>query len=102
MSDLNAVFSHIDQHENQFIDRFVDYLKMPSISAQGIGVEDVANYLNDMLTSLGFECELAPTAGYPVVLAKRQVSDDALTVLLYGHYDVQPPEPLELWHSPPF
>lgn len=102
MSDLNAVFSHIDQHENQFIDRFIDYLKMPSISAQGIGVEKVANYLNDMLTKLGFASELAPTAGYPVVLAKRQGSDDALTVLLYGHYDVQPPEPLELWHSPPF
>ena len=102
MSDLSAVFSHIDQHETQFIDRFIDYLKMPSISAQNIGVEKVADYLHDMLTRLGFDSERAPTAGYPVVLAKRQVDEDALTVLLYGHYDVQPPEPLELWHSPPF
>ncbi|MEM6429566.1 MAG: M20/M25/M40 family metallo-hydrolase [Deinococcota bacterium] len=102
MPDLNAVFTHIDTHETQFINRLLDYLKMPSISAQNIGVEDVAKYLQDMLTKLGFEAELAPTAGHPVVLGKRQVSDDALTVLLYGHYDVQPPDPLELWDSPPF
>jgi acetylornithine deacetylase/succinyl-diaminopimelate desuccinylase-like protein len=102
MPNLSAVFTHINQHETQFIDRLLDYLKMPSISAQNIGVEDVANYLQDMLAKLGFEAELAPTAGHPVVLGKRHVSDDALTVMLYGHYDVQPPDPLELWDSPPF
>ncbi|MEM7738237.1 MAG: M20/M25/M40 family metallo-hydrolase [Deinococcota bacterium] len=102
MPDLSAVFTHIDTHETQFIDRLLDYLKMPSISAQNIGVEEVAKYLQTMLTKLGFEAELAPTAGHPVVLGKRHVRDDALTVMLYGHYDVQPPDPLELWDSPPF
>jgi acetylornithine deacetylase/succinyl-diaminopimelate desuccinylase-like protein len=62
----------------------------------------VADYLLDWLRRLGFQADLVPTAGWPVVVGRRADAPGAPTVLLYGHYDVQPPDPLEAWTSPPF
>jgi acetylornithine deacetylase/succinyl-diaminopimelate desuccinylase-like protein len=106
--DLTAAFTYVDQHRQEFIDRLCEYLRMPSISAHGTGIGEVAQYLVGWLGRLGFEAELLPTAGWPMVLGRRagtQAAPGAAvppTVMLYGHYDVQPPDPLEAWVSPPF
>ena len=99
---LAAVFTHIDQHRDAFINRLLAYVRQPSISAQGIGIREVADLLLAHLQMLGMEAQLLPTAGWPMVLGRRFDAPGAPTVLLYGHYDVQPPDPLEEWLSPPF
>lgn len=101
-SRLEPVFAHIEQNRDSFIERVMDYVRHPSISAHNLGIREVATMLVDHLAGLGFEAEAMPTANHPMVLGKRMVSPDKPTVLLYGHYDVQPPDPLELWESPPF
>lgn len=99
---LTAVFHHIDHHEQTYLDRLIEYLRQPSISAHGQGIAEVGEILLTWLQKLGFAAELKPTAGWPMVLGRR-IEDPALpTVMLYGHYDVQPADPLELWESPPF
>ena len=99
---LDQVFDHIAANEESFIARVMDYVRHPSISAHNIGIREVAAMLVDMLGGLGFEAEAIPTANHPMVLARWERKPGAPTVLLYGHYDVQPPDPLELWVSPPF
>ncbi|MEM7800990.1 MAG: M20/M25/M40 family metallo-hydrolase, partial [Chloroflexota bacterium] len=102
LQQFEAVMAHIDEHEQAYLDRLIEYLQQPSISAHGLGIQEVADILTHWLSDLGFEAEQKQTAGWPMVLGRR-IEDPALpTVMLYGHYDVQPPDPLELWHSPPF
>ncbi len=102
MSDLSAVLAHIDAQRDGFIQRLIQYVSMPSISAHGVGIGEVADFLIARLRELGMEADLMPTAGWPMVLGRRMDAPGAPTVLLYGHYDVQPPDPLEAWISPPF
>ena len=99
---LDAVFAHIDANADSFVSRLMDYVSNPSISAQNIGIREVSMLLVGILKGLGMDAEAVPTSGHPMVLGRRGDDLDKPTVLLYGHYDVQPPEPLELWHSPPF
>ena len=99
---LQAAFDHIDNEQSAFTERLLDYLRMPSISAHGIGMAGVADFLTGFLTDLGLETTAMPTGGWPVIVGKYNKNPDALTVLLYGHYDVQPPDPLDAWTSPPF
>ncbi|MBT0957459.1 M20/M25/M40 family metallo-hydrolase [Alphaproteobacteria bacterium KMM 3653] len=101
-ADLDAVFTHIDKQSDSFVTRLMDYVSNPSISAQNIGIREVSELLVKFLTGLGMEAEAVPTANHPMVLGRRGDDPDKPTVLLYGHYDVQPPEPLDLWDSPPF
>jgi acetylornithine deacetylase/succinyl-diaminopimelate desuccinylase-like protein len=100
--DLSSVFAHIQANRDAFTQRLVDYVRHPSISAQDIGVADVAQLLVRMLDEVGLETRLMPTVGYPIVMGRWDHVPGAPTVLLYGHYDVQPPDPLEEWISPPF
>ena len=100
--DLAPVFAHIDRNADAFVARLIDYVRHPSISAQNIGIAEVAGMLLRMLEGLGMEAELLATRGHPMVLGRGPAVPGAPTVLLYGHYDVQPPEPLEAWTSPPF
>lgn len=83
-----------------------DFLRIPSVSARSEHDADTARaaqWLADALTAVGVSAEIIPTAGHPIVLAEwRKAGPDRPTVLVYGHYDVQPAEPLELWTSPPF
>jgi len=99
---LEQVFAHIEANRDSFIARVMDYVRHPSISAHNIGIREVAALLVQTLQGLGMEAEAVPTKNHPMVLGRRTVSPDKPTVLLYGHYDVQPPDPLELWVSPPF
>ncbi len=99
---LNQVFAHVDAQREQFIRRLLDYVAQPSISAHGIGILEVAQFLQARLTELGFAGRLLETEGWPMVYGRRDDAPGAPTLLLYGHYDVQPPDPLEEWVSPPF
>jgi len=99
---LETTFQQIDQQRQQYIDRLIAYLRQPSISAHGTGIAETANLLLAQLNTLGMDAQLIPTAGWPMVYGKRLDAPGKPTVLLYGHYDVQPPDPLEEWISPPF
>src|SRR3954447_17882006 len=100
--DLARVLAHIDAEREAYVARLIDYVRHPSISAQNVGIAKVAAMLVEMLQKLGFAAETVATAGHPMVLGRREDAAGKPTILLYGHYDVQPPDPLELWHSPPF
>jgi len=100
--DLSDVFAYVDAHQQEFLDRLIAYLRMPSISAHGLGIAEVAQYIADVMNRIGLAARIIPTAGWPMVLAERNDVPGAPTVILYGHYDVQPPDPLEEWFSPPF
>ncbi len=95
----------IDQHIRTNLERSLEELSrlcaQPSIAAQGLGMEQCAELVAGMLETRGFRAEIMPSDGYPVVYAERAGKSDR-TLIFYNHYDVQPPEPLELWKSPPF
>ncbi|TCR64208.1 M20/M25/M40 family metallo-hydrolase [Bosea sp. BK604] len=99
---LTPVFEHIDTNRSAFLDRLIAYLRHPSISAENIGITEVGELLVKMLTEIGLETSLMPTEGHPMVVARWEKAPGKPTVLLYGHYDVQPPDPLDKWLSPPF
>lgn len=99
---LDRVFAHIAANEAGFLDRLMAYVRHPSISAQNIGIAEVAQMVLGMLERLGMQAQAIPTAGHPMILGRWDKAPGRPTVLLYGHYDVQPPEPLEAWLSPPF
>jgi len=100
--ELADIFSHIDGRRANYVDRLMDYVRHPSISAHDVGIREVAGLLIDLLTQIGLEAQLVPTAGHPMVLARWDHAPGRPTVLLYGHYDVQPPDPLAAWTTPPF
>jgi acetylornithine deacetylase/succinyl-diaminopimelate desuccinylase-like protein len=86
-------------------DELYAFLRIPSVSARSEHAADTAraaDWMADSLRSAGLQATLHPTPGHPVVVGEWRGARDAPTVLIYGHYDVQPAEPLELWHSPPF
>src|SRR5438093_9033550 len=90
--------------ENYLAD-FYSFLRFPSVSTDekfAGKVRDCAEWLSKKLEVVGLESKLVPTPGHPVVWARNKHRGDRPTVLIYGHYDVQPPDPLELWDSPPF
>ncbi|MGY3450792.1 acetylornithine deacetylase/succinyl-diaminopimelate desuccinylase-like protein [Bradyrhizobium sp. USDA 4353] len=93
---LDAVFAHIDGHRQEFLARVMDYVRHPSISAHNIGIAEVAALLVRMLREIGLEADTVAAASHPMVLGRWHKKPDAPTVLLYGHYDVQPPDPLDL------
>ncbi|MEP7077618.1 MAG: dipeptidase [Chthoniobacterales bacterium] len=87
------------------LEDYYQFLRFPSISTddQYTGnVAECAHWLVEKLTAIGLETKLVPTPGHPVVWAKNKHQPGRKTVMIYGHYDVQPPDPLELWDSPPF
>ena len=102
MTSLDSVFSYIEGHREESLVRLFDYLARPSLSAHGKGIEEVASYIAGIVEDLGLTVEILPTDGWPMVFARSEERQARPTVLLYGHYDVQPPDPLEAWMSPPF
>ena len=102
MTALYDVFAHIDARSDAYVERLIDYARHPAISAQNHGIAEVSRLLVQTLASLGMAAEALPTKGHPMVFARYDAGPDKPTILLYGHYDVQPPEPLDLWQSPPF
>jgi acetylornithine deacetylase/succinyl-diaminopimelate desuccinylase-like protein len=103
---MNDLKNYIEQHQQTFINELIDLLKIPSISADSAYKNDVlktAEVIKTRLQEAGCDkVEIHPTAGYPIVYGEKMIDPKLPTVLVYGHYDVQPPDPLDLWHSPPF
>ena len=98
---MNDILTHIQDHIEETIARLQTFCRQPSIAAQGVGMAEMADLVRHTLTEAGAQAEIVPTAGYPVVVG-RFAGAGAKTLMFYNHYDVQPPEPLELWDSPPF
>jgi acetylornithine deacetylase/succinyl-diaminopimelate desuccinylase-like protein len=101
---MNAVLQYIQEHQNRFVDELCQYVRFASVSAQPEHRADMAacaQWLVQHCRQIGLEAEVRPTAGHPVVLARTRRTGRP-PYLVYGHYDVQPAEPLELWKSPPF
>ena len=98
--------AYLTQHQNRFLEELMDWLRIPSVSADPKFHGDVlraADFLKSRLEEAGAaNVELCPTAGNPIVYGEYFVGPDRPTVLVYGHYDVQPADPYELWTSPPF
>jgi acetylornithine deacetylase/succinyl-diaminopimelate desuccinylase-like protein len=90
---------------DEYLEDYYSFLRFPSVSTDekyAGKVRDCAQWLSEKLTKIGLESKVVPTAGHPIVWARNEHKKNRPTVLLYGHYDVQPPDPLELWESPPF
>jgi acetylornithine deacetylase/succinyl-diaminopimelate desuccinylase-like protein len=90
---------------DDYLEDYYSFLRFPSVSTDekcAGKVRDCATWLSEKLTKIGLESKVVPTAGHPIVWARNEHKKNRPTVLLYGHYDVQPPDPLELWDSPPF
>jgi acetylornithine deacetylase/succinyl-diaminopimelate desuccinylase-like protein len=88
-----------------YLEEYYSFLRFPSVSTDDKykeKLEDCARWLVNKLTSIGLETQLVPTRGHPIVWAHNKHQPGRRTVLIYGHYDVQPPDPLDLWDSPPF
>lgn len=100
------VKDYITQNKDRFLSELFDLLRIPSVSADSKHSGDVrkaAVYLVEKLKAAGVEnVELCETAGHPIVFGEKIINPSLPTVLVYGHYDVQPPDPLDLWTSPPF
>src|ERR1700691_3677142 len=97
---------YIERKHNEHLTDLYEFLRIPSISAQAERKRDVeraAQWVADRLRRVGLEAvEIVPTKMHPIVYGQSLQAPGKPTVLFYGHYDVQPPEPLELWTSPPF
>jgi len=102
VNTLDHVYAYIETHREDALARLFDYLRRPSISAHGEGIAEVAEYIAGVLGGLGLSAEICPTEGWPMVFAASEQIPSRPTVLLYGHYDVQPPDPIDAWVSPPF
>lgn len=103
---MENIKSYIATHQQRFIDELIELLKIPSVSADPAYSEDVLNTAEAVRAALekaGCDhTEICETPGYPIVYGEKIIDPSLPTVLVYGHYDVQPPDPVELWNSPPF
>lgn len=103
---MNTIKQYIDENRERFLAELFDYLRIPSISALSENqpdMEKAAKFLHKSLMEAGVDkAEIMPTEGNPVVYAEKIINPALPTVLVYGHYDVMPVEPLELWKSEPF
>src|SRR5262245_5106467 len=106
---MKAVLDYLKQNQQRSLNELCDYLRFPSVSAQPKHAPDMracAAWLVAHCNKIGLQAEVKPTGGHPVVVARTPRSDGNQRgrkhFVVYGHYDVQPPEPFELWKSPPF
>lgn len=100
--NLAVVDDLIEERKKHYLQQLFSLLKQESISTTNVGVRECAELLKEMMQASGIQSRLIETEGHPVVYGEWLKAENAFTVLIYGHYDVQPPEPLEKWQSPPF
>lgn len=97
---------YINEHKGRFLEELLELLRIPSVSANGAFKADTqraAAFVQESLLRAGATiAEIHPTAGHPIVYGEKMIDPALPTVLVYGHYDVQPADPYELWDSPPF
>ena len=103
---MSKINNFIDQNKDRFLQELIELLKIPSVSADSKfsdNVREAANYIHNKLISAGAEnCQIFETKGHPIVYGEKIINDSFPTILVYGHYDVQPADPYELWDSNPF
>ncbi len=99
---MNPIDTYLANHLDASLDELAALCAQPSVAAQNLGMEEAAHIVAEMLRKRGFAVQIFPTEGAPVVFGERKGRNPNKTLLIYNHYDVQPPEPLELWDSPPF
>ncbi len=103
---MNNIKDYVSSNKDRFISELIELLKIPSVSADSAYSQDVINTAEAVKTSLekaGCDfVEICETPGYPIVYGEKIIDKNLPTVLVYGHYDVQPPDPMDLWDSPPF
>lgn len=103
---MKDIKEYIAQHKDRFINELIDLLKIPSVSADPAYSKDVLNTADVVKNSLEKagcdKVEICETPGYPIIYGEKIIDPNLPTVLVYGHYDVQPADPIELWTSPPF
>lgn len=100
--NLSAVLAHAETRRDADLEHLFTLLRQPSISAQNVGVAECADLELKLLQDAGLEAKLLPTSGHPMVYGEWLGAPGKPTVLFYGHYDVQPADPLDLWESEPF
>lgn len=103
---MQEIKKYIEENKQRFLDELFELLRFPSVSADPKYKNDVlktADFVAEKLKSAGADnVEVCSTAGYPIVYGEKIIDASKPTVLVYGHYDVQPPDPLDLWETPPF
>jgi acetylornithine deacetylase/succinyl-diaminopimelate desuccinylase-like protein len=103
---MEAAKTYVQNHKDRFLQELFELLRIPSISADSKYKNEVmraAEFLQEKLKKAGAaKTEVIPTAGHPILYGEKIVNPSLPTILVYGHYDVQPPDPLDLWKSPPF
>lgn len=103
---MEAIKNYVENNKERFLEELFELIRIPSISAKEEASNDMlktAEYIKVSLLKAGADhAEVKETTGWPVVYGHKMVNDSLPTVLVYGHYDVQPVEPLDLWNSPPF
>ena len=103
---MSTIQTYIEENKKRFLNELISLLKIPSVSADKAYKKDVLNTADFVLESLkkaGCDhVELCETPGYPIIYGEKIIDKNLPTVLVYGHYDVQPADPIELWTSPPF
>src|SRR5512143_2431668 len=101
MPDYEKIDSYLEKNLNKSIAELSKLVAQPSVGAQNLGMKECAALVSAMLKARGFDVRVMDTKGAPVVFGERKGKSDK-TLLIYNHYDVQPPEPLELWETAPF
>ena len=103
---MKNIDSYIEEHKDRFIKELIELLKIPSVSADAAYSQDVLNTADAVkkaLETAGCDLvEICETSGYPIIYGEKIIDPKLPTVLVYGHYDVQPPDPIDLWESGPF
>ncbi len=103
---MESLKSYFKEHENRYLEEINEWLRIPSISTDSEYADDIrraAQWIEDKLSEAGADStELIETGGHPIVFAEKMIDEALPTVLIYGHYDVQPPDPLEKWETEPF
>jgi len=103
---VQNIQSYLKENKERFLSELIELLKIPSVSADPVFKDNVfktADFIKNSLEEAGCEhVEICQTDGFPIVYGEKIIDQQLPTVLVYGHYDVQPPDPVELWHSPPF
>jgi acetylornithine deacetylase/succinyl-diaminopimelate desuccinylase-like protein len=98
---MDSFEKYLQTNKDRFLAELMDLLRQPSVSAQNLGIRETADKVQARLNKLGAKTRLIPIeGGSPVVYG--EMGEGPRTLMIYDHYDVQPPEPLELWHSAPF
>ena len=102
---IEQVDAYLSENRERFVDELKELLRIPSVSADSAYKDDVrraGKFVFDQLQSIGLDTEIVETDGHPIIHASWTGAENAPTAMIYGHYDVQPPDPIEDWVTPPF